>query len=60
MVSLWIRYSYLNNEQIQISDVELMNAAYGSSGSFGSKVRWNSIGHNTYTGRRSNLSSKPI
>ena len=32
-----------------------MNDAYGSSGSFGSKVRSKYIGHNTYTGRRSKL-----
>ena len=36
-----------------------MNAAYGSSGSFGLWVRSKSIGHNTYTGRISHLISKP-
>ena len=36
-----------------------MISAYGSSGSFGSRVRYKSIGHNTYTGRRSNFRSKP-
>ena len=29
MVYWWGRYSYLNNEHIHISDVELMNASYG-------------------------------
>ena len=36
-----------------------MNDAYGSSGSFGSRVSSKYIGNNTYTGRRSNLYSKP-
>ena len=36
-----------------------MTSAYGSSWSFGSKVRSKSIGHKTYIGRRSNFSSKP-
>ena len=31
--------SYFNNEQIQMSNGELMNAAYGSPGSSGSRVR---------------------
>ena len=56
----WLgRYSYLNNEQIQISAVLHMNAAYGSSGSFGSRVGSKCDGHNTYTGRRRKLRSKP-
>ena len=32
MVSWWENNSYLNNEQIQIGDIEIMNSAYGSSG----------------------------
>ena len=32
-----------------------MNTAYGSSGSFGSKVRSKSIENKAYTGRRNNL-----
>ena len=36
-----------------------MNATYGSSGSFFSKVRSKSIGHKKYTGRRSNFRSNP-
>ena len=36
-----------------------MNAAYGSSGSFGSIVRSKSMGYNTYTGRIRNFSSNP-
>ena len=35
-----------------------MTYAYGSSGSFGSRVRSKSIGNNTYTVRRSNFLSK--
>ena len=46
MVSWWGTDSYFNNEQIQIGDTELMNAAYGSSGSFGSRVRSKSFGNN--------------
>ena len=37
----------------------MMNSAYGLSGSFGSRVRYKYIEHNTYTGRRSNFCSKP-
>ena len=36
-----------------------MNDAYGLSVSFWSRVRSKYIGHNIYTGRRSNLLSKP-
>ena len=32
MVSLRGTDSYFNNEQIQIGDIEIMTAAYGSSG----------------------------
>ena len=35
-----------------------MNIAYGSSGSFGLRVRSKSIGYNIYTGRIRNLCSK--
>ena len=37
----------------------MMISATGSSGPFGYRVRYKSILHNTYTGRRSNLRSKP-
>ena len=47
--------SYLNNELIQISDVDIMIDLYGSSGSFGSRVRSKYIGNNTYTVRRGNF-----
>ena len=30
MVYWWVRDSYFNNAQIQMSHVELLNAAYGS------------------------------
>ena len=59
MVSWWGTYSYLSDEQIQIGGVDIMTSSYGSSGSFGSRVRSKYIGHNTYTGRRSNCRSKP-
>ena len=36
-----------------------MISAYGSSGCFGSRVRYKYIIHNTYTGRKSNFRSKP-
>ena len=36
-----------------------MTSVYGTSGLFGSRVRSKYIGHNTYTGRRSNFRSKP-
>ena len=49
MVSWWGTDSYLNNEQIRISDVELMNALYGSLGSFRSRVRSEYIWNNTYS-----------
>ena len=58
MVSWWGRDSYINNEQIQTRDVVLMNDEYGSSGSFGSRVRSKYIGHNTYKGRIINIHSK--
>ena len=47
-----------NNEQIHISDVVLNNAAYGSSGLFGSGLGFKYIGHNTCIGKRSNFHSK--
>ena len=59
MVYFWVTYSYFNDENFQIDDIEIITATYGSSGSFGSKVRPKYIGHNTYTVRRSNLHSKP-
>ena len=59
MVSWWGIDSYFNIETIQICDIEILISAYGSSGSFESRVRSKSIGHNTYIGRRSNFRSKP-
>ena len=50
--------SYSNNEPIQIIYIELMNAVFGWSVSFGSKIRSKLICRNTYTGRRSNMYSK--
>ena len=58
MVYLWGIDSYFNIESIQICDTENMISTFGLSGFFGSRVRSNYIGHNTYTGRRSNLCSK--
>ena len=40
-------------------DIENMISAYVSSGSFGSRVSFKYIGHNTRTGIRSHLRSKP-
>ena len=59
MVSWWGRDSQLNNKKNQARDFVLMNSAYGSSGSFGSRVMSTLIGKNTYTGRRTNLFPKP-
>ena len=59
MVSWWGTDSYFNNETIHIGDIDMMNSAYGSSRSFGSKQRSKYIGHDTYTGRRNNFRSKP-
>ena len=58
MVSWLVRHSYVNNEQIQIGVVVLKNVAYCSSISFVSILKSKWIGHNTYTGRRSNFCSK--
>ena len=58
MVSWWGTDSYFINEKNQIGDIEMMTSAYSSSGSFGSKVGYKSIGNNTYTTRRMNLRSK--
>ena len=55
MISWGVTDSYFNYEQIIIGDIEVMNTAYVSSGSFVSRVRSKSIAHNTYIGRRSNL-----
>ena len=59
MFSWWVIDSYFSIELIQIRDIEIMISAYGLSGSFGSRVRYKYIGHNTYTDRRSNFRSKP-
>ena len=59
MVYFWEKDSYLNNEPVQISDVVLINASYGSSGSLGSRVRSKGIVHNIYTGIRRKFCSKP-
>ena len=58
MVIWWGKYSYFNNEQFKIGDIEIMTSAYNSSGSFGSRVRSKFIWHNTYTGRISKFRSK--
>ena len=51
--------SNFNIELNQICDIEIIISAYGSSGSFGSRVRSKYIGHNTCTGRKSDFRSKP-
>ena len=60
MVSWWGTDSYFNNGQIQIGDIELMTALYGSSGSFGSIVRFKSIVNSIFTVIRSTFCSKKI
>ena len=47
--------SYLNTEQIEIGGIEIMISAYGSLGWFGYILISKYIGHNPYTGRRSNF-----
>ena len=59
MVSWWGIDPYLNIKQIQIGDIEIIISTYGSSGLFGYRLSSKSIGHNTYTGRRIILHSKP-
>ena len=59
MVSCWVIDSYFNTEKNQIGDIDITTSAYGSSGSFGSRVGSKYIGNNTYTRRRSNFNSKP-
>ena len=50
---------HLSILKIQAGDTEIMTAEYGSSGSFGSKIRSKYIRNITYTGRISTLPSKP-
>ena len=45
--------------KIKTGDIEIMTSAYCSSGSFGSRVSSKSIIHDTYTGRRIKIRSKP-
>ena len=59
MVSWWWKYSYFNGQRIQIGNIKIITSAYVSSLSFGSIERSKYIGHNIYTGRRSNFHSKP-
>ena len=51
--------SSFKNEYIRLSDIEIMNASFGSSGSFVSIVRSKFIVHNACIGRRSNFRSNP-
>ena len=53
------RYLYFNNEPIQTRDVLFINATYGSSRLFGSRISSTFIKHKTHIGRRSNFCSKP-
>ena len=59
MVSWWERYSYLNNEQIKTSSIVIIDDAYDSLSSFGSRVGSKYIGYNTYTSKRIIFRSKP-
>ena len=47
-MSWWVKNSYFNHEQIHIGGIEIMTDSYGSSESFGSRVRSKFIGHNKY------------
>ena len=58
MVPWWGTDSYFNNDHIQIGDIEIMTAAYGSSWSFGSILISKSIGHKKNIFRISNFVSK--
>ena len=58
-MSWWVKNSYFNHEQIHIGGIEIMTDSYGSSESFGSRVRSKFIGHNKYTFRRIIFHSKP-
>ena len=60
MVYWWGRDLYFNDKKIQTISVVLMNAEYGSSQSFGPRVRSIYIENNTYTGRRSNFCLKKL
>ena len=55
MVYWWGIDSYLNIEQIQIREIEILISEYGYSGLFGSRVGSKSIGHNNYKGRGINF-----
>ena len=55
MVYWWGRDLYFNDKKIQTISVVLMNAEYGSSQSFGPRVRSICTVHNTYIGIRSNF-----
>ena len=59
MVSWWVRDSYFNHEKTKICDIEIMNAWFCSSGSFGSRFRYRCIFNNTYTVIRVKFISKP-
>ena len=47
MVSWWGTYSYFKNGKDEIGDIELINSAYVSLGSFVSRIRSKSIGNYT-------------
>ena len=53
------RYSYFNTEIIQISDIEIMNDSFCSSGYFESIIMSNFIINNIYKDKSINMRSKP-
>ena len=59
MVSWQGTDSCFNNDEMKIGDIEMITSAYFPSKQFGSRVGSKYIGHDTYTGRRSNLQLKP-
>ena len=59
MVYWWGRYLYFNDKQIKISNIEMMNYAFGSSVSFELRAMSTCIEHNNYGGGKIKLISKP-
>ena len=50
---------YFNNEQLQIDEIKIMNAEYGSSLPLLSIDSSKFTGHNTYNSTRRNFHQKP-
>ena len=59
MVSWWGWEKHFYNEQVKISDIEILNAYFGPSGSFGYIIMSIFIASNKYKDIITNLCSKP-